>query len=440
MIAGGASLAPRRWSCPALATEARSRPWWRSTARITAVQKNRNFMFSLGVSPGSSRFSPESVLIDQLLCLPDPLTPAKGFSCSRQTRSYLGATFCMTCIASCWWSVADVRVLEHRGDLVLARRDLVVAGLDRHAEPAERGLDVEHVGEDPLRDGPEVVVVELLALGGLGAEERAARRDQVGALVEVVLVDQEVLLLGADRRVDARRLVPEQLEGPQGRLAERLHGAQQRDLLVERLAGPRCERRRDRQVGAVGVLHDERGARRVPGGVAAGLEGGAHAAGREAGGVRLALDQLLAGELGEGGAVPDRHVEAVVLLGGGPGQGLEPVGEMGRALAEGPILHSQGHRVGEGRVQGFAPLDGRLQGAEDGLGKHLALCGGVEDEPAEVGVCRVGQVLGTHSGAVGAPLGAGDVQFTHRHVFAVVLLALRERPWVVGASRMGPRR
>ena len=42
-------------------------------------------MFSLGVSPGSSRLSPVSVDIDQLLCLPEPLMPANGFSCSRQT-------------------------------------------------------------------------------------------------------------------------------------------------------------------------------------------------------------------------------------------------------------------------------------------------------------------------------------------------------------------
>ena len=36
--------------------------------------------------PASSRFTPVSVANDQLLCLPLPLTPAKGFSWSRQTR------------------------------------------------------------------------------------------------------------------------------------------------------------------------------------------------------------------------------------------------------------------------------------------------------------------------------------------------------------------
>ena len=85
MIAGGASLAPRRWSWPTFATDARSSAWCLLTAWMTAAQKNRNWMFSCGVSPGSSRFAPVSVPIDQLLCLPEPLTPANGFSCSRQT-------------------------------------------------------------------------------------------------------------------------------------------------------------------------------------------------------------------------------------------------------------------------------------------------------------------------------------------------------------------
>ena len=104
MIAGGASFAPRRWSWPMFATDARSSPWCLSTALITAAQKNRKLMLSAGVSPGSIRLWPVFVPIDQLLCLPDPFTPANGFSCSRQTRPYLRATRWSTCIVSCWWS------------------------------------------------------------------------------------------------------------------------------------------------------------------------------------------------------------------------------------------------------------------------------------------------------------------------------------------------
>jgi hypothetical protein len=58
------------------------------------------------------------------------------------------------------------------------------------------------IGGDARPDGAEVVVVELLALGRLGAEERAAAEAQVLALLVERLVDEEILLLGADLRRD----------------------------------------------------------------------------------------------------------------------------------------------------------------------------------------------------------------------------------------------
>ncbi len=184
--------------------------------------------------------------------------------------------------------------------LVLGWRDLVVAGLDRNAQFAHLQLGLEHEGQHPLGDRAEVVVVELVAFRRLGAEQGAPGGDQVGALEVVLLVDQEVLLLGADRGEDALALlVAEQPQRLDRRARERVHRAQQRDLRVERLAGPGGEGGRDAEQDAVRVLEQEGGGGRVPGGVAARLEGGADAAGREGGGVGLALDQLLAGEAGQ---------------------------------------------------------------------------------------------------------------------------------------------
>ena len=73
----------------------------------------------------------------------------------------------------------EVGVLEHRRDLVLARRDFVVAGLDRHADLVELGLDVRHERHRAIGDGAEVLILELLALRRLGAEERAAGVDEI---------------------------------------------------------------------------------------------------------------------------------------------------------------------------------------------------------------------------------------------------------------------
>ena len=104
---------------------------------------------------------------------------------------------------SCWWSEATLEFSKIGAISYWFGRDLVVAGLDRHAELGSSLLALHHEGQDPLGDRAEVVVVELVALGRLGAEQRAAGRDEVGALEEVLLVDQEVLLLGADRGEDA---------------------------------------------------------------------------------------------------------------------------------------------------------------------------------------------------------------------------------------------
>ena len=39
----------------------------------------KNCKFDFGFLPGANKLTPVLVLNDQLLCLPEPLTPAKGF-------------------------------------------------------------------------------------------------------------------------------------------------------------------------------------------------------------------------------------------------------------------------------------------------------------------------------------------------------------------------
>ena len=264
---------------------------------------------------------------------------------------------------------ADVRALEHGRDLILVRRDLVVTGLDRHAELAELELGLEHVGQDPLGDRAEVVVVELVPLRRLRAEQRPPARHEVGPLEVVLLIDQEVLLLRPDGREDAlRRLFAEQPQGADRGARQRVHRAQQRDLVVERLARPGRESGRDAEQRAIGVLEQERRRGRVPGRVSARLERRPDPASREARCVRLTLDQLLAAEVGDRGAVAGRHVERVVLLRGEPGERLEPVRVVRRPLLERPVLHRLRDHVGERGVEFLAARDGRPQLAVDVLG------------------------------------------------------------------------
>ena len=80
IMAGGASFAPSLWSFPTSEALWRSRSAWVSTAFKMQARTSKNWIFSLGVSPGSSKLTPLSVVSDQLSCLPEPFTPAKGFS------------------------------------------------------------------------------------------------------------------------------------------------------------------------------------------------------------------------------------------------------------------------------------------------------------------------------------------------------------------------
>ena len=106
MMAGGASLAPSLWSFPTSEADSLRRSAWISTALMIHASTNRNWMFSWGVSPGFRRLVPSSPVSDQLSCLPEPLTPAKGFSWRRQAMPWRPATFLRVSITIWLWSTA----------------------------------------------------------------------------------------------------------------------------------------------------------------------------------------------------------------------------------------------------------------------------------------------------------------------------------------------
>ena len=235
------------------------------------------------------------------------------------------------------------------GQLMLGRGHLLVLGLGGDAQLPQLPVQVVHERAHPFPDDTEVLILQLLALGGGGAEEGAAGVDQVPALEILLPVHQEVLLLGPHiGHHPGGRRVAEQAQDAQGLGADGLHGAQQGGLLVQGLPGVGAKDGGDAQDGTAGHLLDEGGGGHIPGGVAPGVVGGPQAAGGEGGGVGFPHDQLLAGQLEEGGAVLGGSEEGVVLFRRDPGQGLEPVGVVGCALFHGPVFHGIGHHVGGG--------------------------------------------------------------------------------------------
>ena len=265
--------------------------------------------------------------------------------------------------------------LEDRGELVLARGNLVVLGLSRNGELPELVIELLHELVDRRADGAEVVLLKLLALDRLAAKERTAAHDEVRTGSVVLLLDEEVLLLRANGGGDGLDVLAKELQDALGLGVEGNTGTKQRGLLVERLAGVGNERGGD----AEDLVLDESGGSRVPSGVTAGLEGGAKAAGGEARSVRLTLDERLAREGLEGATVTRGLHEGIVLLGRDTREGLEPVRVMRGTLLERPLLHSVGHLVGDVEVERLALLDNARELLVRGLGQPITHDGVAED-------------------------------------------------------------
>src|SRR5690606_6116480 len=111
----------------------------------------------------------------------------------------------------------------------------------------------------------------------------------------------------------------------------------------------------------------------------------------EARGVRLALDQLLARELGDGAAVAVGRDEAVVLLGGDAGERLEPVRVVRRLMLDRPVAQGRGHRVGDGGIERLAEGDRPPERLVDVLRQARLLDLVVEGQGAE-GIRGAGEV------------------------------------------------
>ena len=251
---------------------------------------------------------------------------------------------------------------------MLGRGHFVVLRLGQNPQLPQLLVQVLHEGGHSGLDSSKVVVLQLLALGSLGAEQRSAAEPQVRALLIELFVHQEVLLLRAHSGDDALAFgVSKQPQDPHCLAAQVLHGPQQGSLLIQNFAAVRAEGRGNVQ----GVSLNKGVGGGVPSGVAPGLKGGPQSAGWEGGGIGFAPDQLLAGELHDDPPVGGGGDEAVVLLGSDAIQRLEPVGVMSSTLFHGPVLHGVGHSIGHIEIQVLAFVDGLAQGLIYVLGQPL---------------------------------------------------------------------
>ncbi len=88
-----------------------------------------------------------------------------------------------------------VGFFKTRRALVLAGRHFVMAGHDRDSKFERFHLERFHEILYSHRDSAEIMIVHLLALGGLSAKDGPAKKQQVWPSIQEFLINQEVLLL-----------------------------------------------------------------------------------------------------------------------------------------------------------------------------------------------------------------------------------------------------
>ena len=172
----------------------------------------------------------------------------------------------------------DIRVSKDRRKLVLRRSNFVVLRLGKDAHFPQFQIEIPHERCDARTDRAEIVILQLLTLGRRSAEQSAAAQAEILALEIQLFINEEILLLRADRGGDASALsVSEQAQDAQRLAVDRLHRAQQGRLFVEGLAAVGVEHGRNVER----IVLDESVGGRIPCGIAACLKGGAQAAGRK---------------------------------------------------------------------------------------------------------------------------------------------------------------
>ena len=127
---------------------------------------------------------------------------------------------------------SDIRGGEDGCQLVLRRRYLVVLRFRQDAKLPKFFVEVSHKRLDSWLDDAEVMIVKLLSLWRLSAEERSSCVYEVLTLIKVLLVNQEVFLFRSNCRSDPRNfLVSEKLQCSQSLFVENFHRLEKRVFL-----------------------------------------------------------------------------------------------------------------------------------------------------------------------------------------------------------------
>ena len=127
----------------------------------------------------------------------------------------------------------QVALLIDGGQLKLVGGNLVVTGLAGNAQLQRLYFEVFHEGGHTRRNGTEVVVFQLLVLGGLVSHQGASGQQQVRTCGVQAFVNQEVLLFPTQVRVNLLHVGVEVVTYVYRSLVYGTQRFQQRCLVVE---------------------------------------------------------------------------------------------------------------------------------------------------------------------------------------------------------------
>ena len=212
----------------------------------------------------------------------------------------------------------DVGVFEHRGDFILTWRHFIVSGHRRNTQFHELAFNVIHVGQHALGDGAEVVVVKLMAFGTVRPKQGATAEPQVFAVFNKAFVDQEIFLFAAQSGVHSAHTFvgSEDFQDPHGLGTDGFNRAEERGFEVQSFSGVGDKDGGNAKRAATTPREDERGAGRVPSGVAPGFEGLSGPARGKGRSIGLTEGQIVTSKAGSSRAVSKWVQEGVVLLSG----------------------------------------------------------------------------------------------------------------------------
>ncbi len=130
---------------------------------------------------------PSSVISDQLLCFPDPFTPANGFSWEQTFHSVPACHPFQSLHHDLIMVYRNIRFCIDRSKLMLSRRSLVMLSFRRNAYLPKFFVYIFHKRCDSLSDRSEIVIVHLLTF-------RTSSRQTASFLYRSGLFSEETFL------------------------------------------------------------------------------------------------------------------------------------------------------------------------------------------------------------------------------------------------------